>query len=81
MHLAEGGEWCNNLPCRAYLLGRWWHDTKHSPLNDDTKQHTQHLCSTWLIVSASLFQKLLEKIISLYGKKTSGTSTGIAQMR
>jgi len=60
MHLAEGGEWSNNLPCHAYLPGRWWHDTKHSPLND-TKQHMQHLCSTWLIVSSSHFQKLPDK--------------------
>jgi len=48
------------FPCHAYLPGRWWHDTKHSPL-DDTKQHMQHLCSTWLIVSSSHFQKLPDK--------------------
>jgi len=40
-HFLEGGEWCNNLP-RAYLLGRWWQPNT-APLNDDTKQHTQHL--------------------------------------
>ncbi len=79
MHLAEGGERCNNLPCHAYLLGRWWHDTKHSPLNNNTKQHTQHLCSTWLIVSSSHFQKLPEKTF-LHMAKNAGTSSGITQM-
>jgi len=78
MHLAEGGEWSNNLPCHAYLLGRWWHDTKHSPLND-TKQHMQHLCSTWLIVSSSHFQKLPDKNYFFIWPKNSGTSSGIAQ--
>jgi len=71
-HLAERGEWCNNLPCCTYLLGRWWHDTKHSPLNNDTKQHTQHL------VDFFIAKNFWKSFIASYHKKIQSIGFGFS---